>query len=110
MNWNSLRYSGWCLGAEVVYGHQAGDGKDSTVDVITGPGFDGAHWWGANAVLTYQHRADLSYSVRAEHFADPDGFILLPTTTARGNFNALRLEQKRLTSSRGSLRRVRWQC
>jgi hypothetical protein len=79
----------WSMGAEVVYGHQAGDGKASTVDVITGPGFDGAHWWGANAVLTYQQRADLSYSVRAEHFADPDGFILLPTTTARGNFNAV---------------------
>jgi hypothetical protein len=81
--------SNWSMGAEVVYGHQDGDGKASTVDIINGPGFDGAHWWGANAVLTYQQRPDLSYSVRAEHFADPDGFILLPVSTARGNFNAV---------------------
>ncbi|MBK5344701.1 outer membrane beta-barrel protein [Pseudomonas sp. TH49] len=81
--------SNWSMGAEVVYGHQAGDGKASTIDIINGPGFDGAHWWGANAVLTYQQRPDLSYSVRAEHFADPDGFILLPVSTARGNFNAV---------------------
>jgi hypothetical protein len=79
----------WSMGAEVVYGHQDGDGKATTVDIINGPGFDGAHWWGANAVLTYQQRPDLSYSVRAEHFADPDGFILLPVSTARGNFNAV---------------------
>ena len=81
--------SNWSMGAEVVYGRQDGDGKASTVDIIKGPGFDGAHWWGANAVLTYQQRPDLSYSVRAEHFADPDGFILLPASTARGNFNAV---------------------
>jgi hypothetical protein len=79
----------WSMGAELVYGHQDGDGKASTVDIIDGPGFDGAHWWGANAVLTYQQRPDLSWSVRAEHFADPDGFILLPVSTARGDFNAL---------------------
>ncbi|HCS42772.1 MAG TPA: hypothetical protein DIW52_08095 [Pseudomonas sp.] len=81
--------SHWSIGADVVYGRQDGDGKTSTVDIINGPGFDGAHWWGANATLTYQQRPDLSYSVRAEHFADPDGFILFPATTARGNFNAL---------------------
>jgi len=79
----------WSMGAELVYGRQDGDGKATTVDIINGPGFDGAHWWGANAVLTYQQRPDLSYSIRAEHFADPDGFILLPVSTARGNFNAL---------------------
>lgn len=81
--------SNWSMGAELVYGRQDGDGKATTVDIINGPGFDGAHWWGANAVLTYQQRPDLSYSVRAEHFADPDGFILLPVSTARGSFNAL---------------------
>lgn len=79
----------WSMGAEVVYGHQAGDGKKSTVDVISGPGFNGAHWWGANAVLTYQQRKDLSFSVRAEHFDDPDGFVLFPSSTSRGAFNAL---------------------
>jgi opacity protein-like surface antigen len=79
----------WSMGAEVVYGRQDGDGKPGTVDIVTGPGFDGAHWWGANAVVTYQYKPDLAFSVRGEHFSDPDGFILFPTTTARGDFNAL---------------------
>lgn len=79
----------WLLGMELVYGHQDGDGKPTTVDIVTGPGFDGAHWWGANAVVTYQIRPDLSFSVRGEHFSDPDGFTLFPTTTARGDFNAI---------------------
>jgi hypothetical protein len=79
----------WSMGGEMVYGRQAGDGKASTVDIVTGPGFDGAHWWGANVVLTYQQRKDLSFSVRAEHFDDPDGYILFPSSIARGAFNAL---------------------
>ena len=79
----------WSMGAELVYGRQEGDGKPSTIDIVTGPGFDGAHWWGANAVLTYQVRPNLSFSVRGEHFSDPDGFTLFPTTTARGDFNAI---------------------
>ncbi|MHC6225562.1 outer membrane beta-barrel protein [Pseudomonas sp. X10] len=79
----------WSMGAELVYGRQDGDGKPSTIDILTGPGFDGAHWWGANAVVTYQARPNLSFSVRGEHFRDPDGFILFPTTTSRGNFNAI---------------------
>jgi hypothetical protein len=79
----------WSMGAEVVYGRQNGDGKASTVDVVKGPGFDGASWWGANAVVTYQVQPQLSWSLRGEHFSDPDGFILFPTTTARGDFNAV---------------------
>nr|WP_180205966.1 outer membrane beta-barrel protein [Pseudomonas sp. SbOxS1]NYU06167.1 outer membrane beta-barrel protein [Pseudomonas sp. SbOxS1] len=79
----------WSMGGEMVYGHQDGDGKASTVDIVTGPGFDGARWWGANVVVTYQQRKDLSFSVRAEHFDDPDGFILFPSSTAPGAFNAL---------------------
>ncbi|MND29077.1 hypothetical protein D3C80_195770 [compost metagenome] len=79
----------WSVGAELVYGHQDGDGKSSTVDVLNGPGFDGARWWGANAVLTYQYRPNLSFSVRGEHFSDPDGFALFPTTVARGDYNAI---------------------
>ncbi|MDN6876469.1 outer membrane beta-barrel protein [Pseudomonas citronellolis] len=79
----------WSMGAELVYGHQAGDGKASTVDVVTGPGFDGAHWWGANAVVTWQFHPRVSLSVRGEHFEDPDGYALFPTSTARGNYNAL---------------------
>lgn len=98
----------WSMGAEFVYGHQAGDGKASTVDILTGPGFDGAHWWGANAVLTYQVRKDLSWSLRGEHFSDPDGFILFPTTTARGDFNAVttgvRYEVNKYLSLRPELR------
>lgn len=77
------------MGAELVYGHHSGDGKPSTVDVVSGPGFDGARWWGASAVLTYQYRPDLTFSVRGEHFSDPDGFILFPTSTSRGDFKAL---------------------
>ncbi|MCY1287851.1 putative beta-barrel porin [compost metagenome] len=79
----------WSMGAELVYGRQDGDGHADTLDVIGGPGFDGAHWWGANAVATYQLRPDLSLSVRGEHFSDPDGFALFPTTMGRGDYNAL---------------------
>jgi hypothetical protein len=79
----------WSMGAELVYGRQDGDGQASTVDIIQGPGFNGAHWWGANAVVTYQVRQDLTWSLRGEHFSDPDGFILFPTSTSRGNFNAV---------------------
>ncbi|MHC6226217.1 outer membrane beta-barrel protein [Pseudomonas sp. X10] len=79
----------WSMGAEVLYGHQDGDGKPSTVDVITGPGFNGARWWGANAVLTYRIRKDLSFSTRLEHFDDRDGFIQFPASTARGTYRAI---------------------
>lgn len=44
---------------------------------------------GANAVVTYQVRQDLSWSLRGEHFSDPDGFILFPTTSSRDDFNAV---------------------
>ncbi|WP_286785350.1 MULTISPECIES: outer membrane beta-barrel protein [Pseudomonas] len=80
----------WSIGAELVYGHQDGDGKASTIDIVTGPGFDGAKWWGANATVTYKIQPDLSFSVRGEHFSDPDGFVQFPTTQgARGDFNAI---------------------
>ncbi|WP_336335155.1 outer membrane beta-barrel protein [Pseudomonas putida] len=79
----------WSMGAELLYGHQEGDGKASTIDVVTGPGFDGARWWGANTVLTYHYRPDLSFSVRGEHFSNPDGYALFPSSTARGDFNAI---------------------
>ncbi len=103
------RFDGrWSMGAELVYGHQDGDGKPATVDVVNGPGFDGAHWWGANAVVTYQYRPDLSFSVRGEHFSDPDGYVLFPSSTARGAFNAvttgLRYEVNKYLSLRPELR------
>lgn len=79
----------WSMGAELVYGHQSGDGKAETLDIVTGPGFDGASWWGVNGVVTYQHRKDLAFSVRGEHFRDRDAFVLFPTSSARGDFNAL---------------------
>ncbi|UVL43216.1 porin [Pseudomonas sp. B21-040] len=81
--------SQWSMGAELVYGRQSGDGKVDTVDIVTGPGFDGASWWGVNSVLTYQPRPDLAFSLRGEHFRDHDGFVLFPTSTARGDFNAM---------------------
>ncbi|MDH4566320.1 hypothetical protein E8E95_06475 [Pseudomonas sp. BN414] len=80
----------WSLGAEIVYGHQDGDGERSTIDVVSGPGFDGARWWGINSTVTYKIRPDLAFSVRGEHFSDPDGFVQFPTTFgARGDYNAL---------------------
>jgi hypothetical protein len=79
----------WSVGGEMVYGRQSGDGKAGTVDIVTGPGFDGASWWGINSVLTYQYRKDLAFSVRGEHFRDRDAFVLFPTSNARGDFNAL---------------------
>ncbi|RUT42413.1 hypothetical protein WG29040_02175 [Pseudomonas sp. PAMC 29040] len=79
----------WSMGAEVLYGRQDGDGKPTTIDVITGPGFNGASWWGANAVVTYQIRKDLSFSNRVEHFDDKDGYIQFPASTARGSYNAV---------------------
>ncbi|WP_371228845.1 outer membrane beta-barrel protein [Pseudomonas sp. QE6] len=81
--------SRWSMGGEVVYGRQSGDGRAGTVDIVTGPGFDGASWWGVNSVLTYQYRKDLAFSVRGEHFRDRDAFVLFPTSNARGDFNAL---------------------
>ncbi|VVQ26036.1 outer membrane beta-barrel protein [Pseudomonas fluorescens] len=36
----------WSMGTELVYGRQDGDGKASTLDIVEGPGFNGAHWWG----------------------------------------------------------------
>jgi opacity protein-like surface antigen len=80
----------WSLGAEVVYGRQEGDGKRTTIDVPTGPGFDGAKWWGINSTVSYKIQPDLTFSVRGERFSDPDGFVQFPTTFgARGDYNAI---------------------
>ncbi|QXI40281.1 outer membrane beta-barrel protein [Pseudomonas xantholysinigenes] len=79
----------WSAGAEVVYGRQAGDGHPDTVDIINGPGFAGAHWWGVNTSISYRVRDDLAFSLRAEHFDDPQGFALFPVSVAQGAFNAL---------------------
>lgn len=80
----------WSLGAEVVYGRQEGDGKRTTIDVPTGPGFDGAKWWGINSTVSYKIQPDLTFSLRGEHFSDPDGFVQFPTTFgARGDYNAI---------------------
>ncbi|MCF5725682.1 outer membrane beta-barrel protein [Pseudomonas syringae] len=79
----------WSMGAELLYGHQAGDGKKTTIDLIGGPGFEGAHWWGANTVVTYNKTKDLSFSLRAEYFDDPDGFALLRRPKAQGSYHAV---------------------
>jgi hypothetical protein len=98
----------WSIGAEAVYGRQDGDGKPGTVDIVTGPGFSGAHWWGVNSSLTYQYRQDLAFSARAEHFSDPQGFALFPVSVARGAFNGitlgLRYEATRNLSLRPEIR------
>ncbi|QRY78143.1 outer membrane beta-barrel protein [Pseudomonas sp. PDNC002] len=77
----------WSLGAEFVYGQQAGDGKPETINALNGKTFDGAQWWGINSVVTYQQRKDLSYSLRGEYFRDRDGYIL--PGGQRGDLNAL---------------------
>ena len=79
----------WSMGAELTYGRQSGDGRNTTIDIVTGPGFDGAKWYGANAVVSYQYQTNLSFSVRAERFSDPDAFILFPASTAKGTYKAL---------------------
>jgi hypothetical protein len=98
----------WSAGAEVVYGKQDGDGKSSTIDIVTGPGFDGAHWWGANTSISYKYQDDLTFSVRAEHFNDPQGFAIFPVSIAHGSFNSLtvglRYEASRNLSIRPELR------
>lgn len=98
----------WSAGAEVVYGKQDGDGKSSTTDIVTGPGFSGAHWWGANTTVSYKYRDDLTFSARAEHFNDPEGFALFPVSVAHGSFNSLtvglRYEATRNLSIRPELR------
>lgn len=92
----------WSMGTELVYGRQDGDGKASTLDIVEGPGFNGAHWWGANAVVTYQVRQDLSWSLRGSisvirmvlfsflqpalamiSMRSPPGFVMTSTRTFR---------------------------
>lgn len=80
--------SPWMLSGELVYGEQDGDGRRSTIDVVSGPGFDGVHWWGANAVASYRINPVLSVSGRIEHFDDPDGFVLYPVSLAHSGYNA----------------------
>jgi hypothetical protein len=102
----------WSMGAELVYGRQDGDGRAETIDIINGPGFSGATWWGANALVTYQYRKDLAFSARAEHFNDKDGFILFPSSAARGSINAITLGSRYDLSGNISLRpelRYDWQ-
>lgn len=98
----------WCAGAELVYGRQTGDGSSDTVDIVNGPRFSGAHWWGANTSISYKYRADLTFSTRLEHFDDPQGFALFPVSIAQGAFNAitagLRYEATRNLSIRPELR------
>ena len=98
----------WSIGAEVLYGRQDGDGKPGTFDIVTGPGFSGAHWWGVNSSLTYQYRQDLAFSARAEHFSDPQGFALFPVSVAHGAFDGitlgLRYEATRNLSLRPEIR------
>lgn len=72
---------------ELVYGEQEGDGRADTVDIVTGPGFDGAKWRGIVAQLQYTLSPTLSVAGRAEHFQDRDGFALFPQTAVAGDYN-----------------------
>jgi hypothetical protein len=72
---------------EFTYGKMQGDGQADTVDIVTGPGFTGATWGSINFEAQYQLTRNLSAAFRAETFHDPDGFILFPNASAKGNMN-----------------------
>jgi len=110
--WHAFN-SQWSMGAEAVYGRQEGDGRPDTVDIVRGPGFSGAEWWGVNANLTYQYRKNLSFSGRIEHFDDKEGFILYPLSAARGAINSVTTGVRYDVSCNLSLRpeiRYDWQA
>ncbi|NWB20973.1 outer membrane beta-barrel protein [Pseudomonas sp. D4002] len=98
----------WNGSIEAVYGEQNGDGRIDTIDLVTGEAFNGAHWWGANASISYRATEKLTYSTRIEYFNDPQGYALFPVSTARGAFNAitagLRYDLNNFVSLRPELR------
>ncbi|MBR9883635.1 MAG: outer membrane beta-barrel protein [Oceanospirillales bacterium] len=79
------------LAAEILYGSQDGDGKASTVNILSGPGFDGASYSGINGHLIYKASDNLSYGLRAEKFRAKDGFGLFPLTAVSSDFNSVTL-------------------
>src|SRR3569832_1613193 len=72
----------WYGLVQFTYGQQKGDGAASTIDIVTGPGFDGASWSAAEVQVQYKLSPTLSVAGRVEKFRDPDGFALFPNTVA----------------------------
>lgn len=79
----------WRVYTEMTYGKQDGDGKVTTIDIINGPGFNGAKWNGQLVGLIYQHTPKLGFGARVERFSDPDGFGLYPITSTGSKYKAV---------------------
>lgn len=78
----------WRVQGELMWGQQKGNGAPDTISILTGPGFSGASWYGAQATGIYKLTKALNLALRYEFFADRDGFALFPNTTGqRSNFN-----------------------
>lgn len=77
------------VAVELVSGKQAGDGRPSTIDIISGPGFAGAKWSGLNAHANWRASPTLAYGIRLETFDDKDGFALFPIAASKTRFNAV---------------------
>lgn len=87
-DWNKK----WHAQVGLNYGRQQGDGAADTIDIVSGPGFDGASWKGVEARIRYAITDRLSVAARVEKFQDRDGFALFPNTVnVRGDYNAVTL-------------------
>lgn len=75
--------------AEIVYGKQHADGKDDTIDALTGPYYEGGSYKGGYLQLVYESSKKLRYAVRAEKFMDRKNVGLFPVTDVPGDFNAI---------------------
>lgn len=72
------------------YGKQNGDGAADTIDIISGPGFNGATWKGVEARIKYSVTDQLAIAARVEKFQDRDGFALFPNTVGvKSDYNAV---------------------
>ncbi|NDY93226.1 outer membrane beta-barrel protein [Ideonella livida] len=79
------------LHGELLWGRQDGDGRADTIDVLTGPGFAGGSWRGANARVLWRTAPDRQWGARLETFQDRQAQALFPVTAVAGDFNALTL-------------------
>ena len=81
----------WKFAGEILWGKQDGDGQKDTILLGPGggPGFQGAHYSGANFSTSYQVTPKWAIGGRAEYFRDRDGFALYPTSSVKGDFSAV---------------------
>jgi hypothetical protein len=79
------------LHGEVLFGEQRGDGQADTIDILSGPGYTGGRYRGANAQVSYRMSETLQYALRAETFQDRKAVALFPVTAVAGDFHAVTL-------------------